>query len=118
MRERRNQRAESGPHRRFRRSWVLCSVACMGIEFWCPLAGAQEGPRTAAADAGPQDPALAGAERDVSWRTLPQNVLQDQKDIWLFPVQLGKGRHWLPTLLFSFAFKLRLTIQGQAVMLR
>src|SRR5881394_1231190 len=55
MRERSNQRAESGPHRRFLRSWVLCSVACMGIEFWCPLAGAQEEPRTAAADAGPQD---------------------------------------------------------------
>ena len=101
MWKKRNQSAESGFHRRFRRSWVLCSVACMGIEFWCPLAGAQEEPRTAAADAGPQDPALAGAERDVSWRTLPQNVLQDQKDIWLFPVQLGKGRHWLPTLLVT-----------------
>jgi len=73
----------------------------MGIEFWCPLAGAREEPRTTAADGGPQDPALAGAERDVSWRTLPHNVLQDQKDIWLFPVQLGKGRHWLPTLLVT-----------------
>jgi membrane-associated phospholipid phosphatase len=34
----------------------------------------------------------------VSWRRLPRNFLQDQKDIWLFPVQLGKGRHWAPTL--------------------
>jgi membrane-associated phospholipid phosphatase len=38
------------------------------------------------------------AERDVSWRTLPRNLLQDQKDIWLFPLQLAKGRQWLPTL--------------------
>jgi membrane-associated phospholipid phosphatase len=37
-------------------------------------------------------------ERDVSWRTLPQNFLEDQKEIWLFPGQLAKGRHWLPVL--------------------
>ena len=34
----------------------------------------------------------------MSWRKLPRTCLQDQKDIWLFPVQLGKGRHWLPTI--------------------
>ena len=28
---------------------------------------------------------------------LPKNVLQDQKNLWLFPVQLAHGRHWLPT---------------------
>ena len=37
-------------------------------------------------------------DRDVSWRTLPKNFLQDQKEIWLFPTQLAKGRHWLPTV--------------------
>ena len=37
-------------------------------------------------------------EREVSWRSLPKDFLHDQKDIWLFPVQLAKGRHWLPTL--------------------
>ena len=36
--------------------------------------------------------------REVSWRKLPGNVLHDQKDIWLFPVQLARGRHWLPTV--------------------
>jgi len=42
---------------------------------------------------------LPGAvERDVSWRTLPRNFAQDQKDIWLFPLGLAKGRHWIPTL--------------------
>jgi membrane-associated phospholipid phosphatase len=37
-------------------------------------------------------------DRDVSWHTLPKNFLQDQKEIWLFPTQLAKGRHWLPTV--------------------
>jgi hypothetical protein len=38
------------------------------------------------------------SERKVSWRSLPKDFLHDQKDIWLFPTQLAKGRHWLPTL--------------------
>ncbi len=70
----------------------------MGIAIWCPSLGAQEAPQTVATDAPPQNSAPAGAEREVSWRTLPRNFLQDQKDIWLFPVQLAKGRHWLPTI--------------------
>jgi membrane-associated phospholipid phosphatase len=71
----------------------------MGIAFGCPLLGAQEAPQTAAADETPQNSAAAGAEREVSWGKLPRNFLQDQKDIWLFPVQqLGRGRNWLPTL--------------------
>lgn len=36
--------------------------------------------------------------REVTFRSLPKDFLRDQKDIWLFPVQLGKGHHWLPTL--------------------
>ena len=36
--------------------------------------------------------------RDVSWEKLPQNFLLDQKEIWLFPVQLAHGHYWLPTL--------------------
>jgi membrane-associated phospholipid phosphatase len=85
-------------HRGFSCSWLLCSVACMGIAFGCPSLRAQEAPQTVTADATPQNSPPAGADREVSWRTLPRNFLQDQKDIWLFPVQLAKGRHWLPTL--------------------
>ena len=51
-----------------------------------------------ASDATPQDSTSPLAERDVSFRTLPRNFLQDQKDIWLFPLQITKGREWLPTL--------------------
>jgi PAP2 superfamily len=42
-----------------------------------------------------------GAEREVSWRSLPKDLLHDQKEIWSFPVQLGKGRHLVPTLAIS-----------------
>ena len=36
--------------------------------------------------------------RSVSWKLLPQNILHDQKNIWLFPVQLAHGKDWKPTL--------------------
>jgi len=41
------------------------------------------------------------ADREVSLRKLPMNFLHDQKDMWLFPVELGKGHHWLPTLFIT-----------------
>lgn len=37
-------------------------------------------------------------QRDVSWRLLPTNFLDDQRAMWLFPVQLAHGHHWLPTI--------------------
>jgi len=41
-----------------------------------------------------------GATKDpeISWKRMPMRVLEDQKDLWLFPTQLARGRHWLPTL--------------------
>jgi membrane-associated phospholipid phosphatase len=41
------------------------------------------------------DPAT---ERREGWRTLPKDFLHDQKQIWLFPTQVARGRHWIPTL--------------------
>src|SRR5215472_16630677 len=46
----------------------------------------------------PQQETVPSAEREVMWRALPDHFLQDQKGIWLFPTQLAKGHHWLPTL--------------------
>ena len=46
----------------------------------------------------PADSSTSPAARDVTWRSLPEDFLRDQKDIWTFPVQLAKGHHWLPTL--------------------
>jgi membrane-associated PAP2 superfamily phosphatase len=39
------------------------------------------------------------ANREITWRTVSKDFLQDQKAIfWRFPSQLGKGQHILPTL--------------------
>jgi len=42
-----------------------------------------------------------GEGREVSLRKLPMNFLHDQKDMWLFPLELGKGGHWLPALFIT-----------------
>jgi len=41
------------------------------------------------------DPA---SDRKVSWRSLPKDFLHDQKEIWTFPADLARGKHWVPTL--------------------
>jgi membrane-associated PAP2 superfamily phosphatase len=46
----------------------------------------------------PRDSADSPAAREVTWKSLPKDFLHDQKGIWLFPMQLAKGHHWLPTL--------------------
>jgi len=42
-----------------------------------------------------------GEDREVALRKLPMNFLHDQKDMWLFPLELGEGRHWLPALFIT-----------------
>jgi hypothetical protein len=41
--------------------------------------------------------ALPG-DRIVSLKQLPGNILEDQKDVWLFPGKLVHGEHWWPTI--------------------
>jgi membrane-associated phospholipid phosphatase len=78
---------------------VSILVASMGIVSGCLPLRAQEAPQTITTDdATSQSSAPTAAERDVPYRTLPRNFLQDQKNIWLFPVQLAKGHQWFPTL--------------------
>jgi membrane-associated phospholipid phosphatase len=38
------------------------------------------------------------ADRSVSLKQLPVNILEDQKEVWLFPVKLVHGEHWWPTI--------------------
>jgi membrane-associated phospholipid phosphatase len=45
-----------------------------------------------------QPSATAASDRQVSLRTFPANFVADQKEIWMFPGQLAKGKHWLPTV--------------------
>lgn len=77
---------------------MACLFACMGIALACSALRAQAEPQSVATLPTPQNSTPVVAERDVTWRTVPRNFLQDQKDIWLFPLQLAKGRQWLPTL--------------------
>lgn len=37
-------------------------------------------------------------QRQVDWHSLPKDFLHDQKEIWLFPTQLAKGKHLLPAI--------------------
>lgn len=85
---------------------LLLFVFCIGVLCSSRSACAQ------ATDANlPDDPAVASqpakdsaespTNREVTWRSLPKDFLHDQKDIWLFPFQLAKGKHWLPTLSIS-----------------
>jgi membrane-associated phospholipid phosphatase len=64
----------------------------------CPSLGAQETPKPDDGRATTSASTTAKAEREVSWKTLPGNFLEDQKDVWLFPVHLAQGRHWIPAL--------------------
>jgi hypothetical protein len=50
---------------------------------------------------GPQansNSAGATDDPDISWKHFPMRVLGDQKALWLFPTQLARGRHWVPTI--------------------
>ncbi len=37
------------------------------------------------------------AQRAESWKAFPRDLLAEQKQVWLFPKSLVRGRHWLPT---------------------
>ncbi len=97
---RRRPRAMTGRprwSRRFFLAIVFCSSQAAGVLHGQEAVPAvSEAPPTAAVPA--QTAATSPPERDVSWRRLPANFLHDQKDLWLFPVQLARGRHLLPTV--------------------
>ncbi len=86
-----------------RKPWVWVCVLCAGINVSVNKVSAQ----TAASDL-PDAPSETvfhphhggdpASDRQVSWRSLPKDFLHDQKGIWLFPVQLAKGKHLIPTL--------------------
>ena len=40
----------------------------------------------------------ASTDRTVSLKQFPENFLEDQKSIWLFPVKLAHGEHLWPTI--------------------
>ncbi len=85
---------------RLYRLWFLVSFSCTGLVAFPPSGSAQN-----IRDGLPDNPAPAEAsyrplplERKATWKSLPGDFLHDQKDIWLFPTQLARGRHWIPVL--------------------
>jgi membrane-associated phospholipid phosphatase len=93
---------------RFRRCPEFLKPALVLLVF-CALVYAPNRACAQGADAYPADNSAqapqssdngdsSSLDREVTWGTLPKDFLRDQKDIWMFPVQLAKGRHWLPTL--------------------
>jgi membrane-associated phospholipid phosphatase len=60
---------------------------------------ASQPPEQASAPPPASSPATVAAPRETTWRKLPGNFLEDQKNMWLFPVKLAEGHHWLPTAL-------------------
>lgn len=80
--------------------YLLVALFCIGIWSVPDLAYAQSGNADLPDSPSASVQAKHGSEadREVSWRSLPKDFLHDQKGIWLFPTQLAKGRHWLPTV--------------------
>jgi membrane-associated phospholipid phosphatase len=83
--------------------WLLVFVFCAGIYSPPNWACAQDNhadlPDSPSQESrGSRYGSDSPSEREVSWRSLPKDFLLDQKGIWLFPTQLAKGHHWLPTL--------------------
>jgi membrane-associated phospholipid phosphatase len=84
--------------RNIRGSWLVVFGLCAGVVSFPGAAGALDNDdnlpdspsHTATVSGHGDDPA---AMRESSWRTLPRDFFEDQKAIWTFPVQLGKGRH-------------------------
>jgi membrane-associated phospholipid phosphatase len=47
-----------------------------------------------------QAPGIAPDEdREVSWKKLVPNILDDQKHIWTFPLRIGRTQNWLPAMI-------------------
>src|SRR5580704_1216032 len=65
------------------------------------IPGAQES--SGSSSNSPKPATSSDSLREGEWRRLPVNFLHDQKDMWLFPVSVAEGHHWLPTLLVTGA---------------
>jgi membrane-associated PAP2 superfamily phosphatase len=81
--------------------WIFILVICAGLYAVPSPAIAQDANLPDAPSQTVFHPHHGGdpaSDRQVTWRSLPRDFLHDQKEVWLFPVQLAKGKHWVPTL--------------------
>ena len=81
------------------RYYCVFTILCACILWGTNQAQAQAADTTLPDNPSPvAQPLPDTTEREVIWGKLPAYFLKDQKAIWLFPTQLAKGHHWLPTL--------------------
>lgn len=74
------------------RSLRLVFAVLLAASALLPAARAQDQSAT-----GEQNTSTTpAANRDVSWRELPGNLLHDQKTIWTFPAKIVHGKHLVP----------------------
>lgn len=79
--------------------WKPCSVAQLFVAL--SLCAVSSSPVAFAQDPiSSPSPANSSAQSDrsVSLKRLPGNILADQKDIWLFPISLARGKHVWPAV--------------------
>ena len=77
---------------------VFVFLGLLGGRTCAQEAGTAALPSQAAQTSAGANPTRGATDRDVSLRALPRNLLSDQKDIWLFPTELAKGKHWIPAM--------------------
>ena len=82
--------------------WAFVLVLCAGVGVPFEHLSAQTSDSAlpdapSAAVLNPHHGGDPASDRQVSWHSLPKDFLHDQKGIWLFPTQLAKGKHLLPT---------------------
>src|SRR5258708_564974 len=86
------------------RRWLLSILLTFSLtlEVGARTASGQESgpaaPQGSAQNVSLGQQASSQADRTVSLRRLPGNILEDQKSIFLFPKDLAKGKHWWPTI--------------------
>ena len=86
-----------GTYRRWAAYVVLC-VSMSGLERLAAQVNSSELPDAPSeVEFHPHHGGDPASDRKVSWGSLPKDFLHDQKQIWTFPVQLAKGKHWIPT---------------------
>ena len=83
---------------------ILISSVCCFCLVWMPNQSRAQDPNALPDAPEPTakplvDTTTGVPQREATWSTLPRDFLHDQKDLWSFPWQLAKGRHWVPTLI-------------------
>jgi membrane-associated phospholipid phosphatase len=83
---------------------ALCvSQRCAAQDAFLPAPTAAPALETPLPRSAPETPLYApvtksSLERPISWRRLVPNMVQDQRQIWLFPISVAHGHHLKPVL--------------------